>query len=68
MLRLLELNKEFKIVEANSFIANHGGQNKLFPNFVNSLSGLKLGSFHFDIDILKQPFKEFSRLFSQIFG
>lgn len=39
-------------------------QKILFPYFTNSLYGLKTDSFEFDIDILKDSFSEFSRLFT----
>lgn len=45
---------------ADSFIENHGGPKRLLPHFANSLSRLKLSSFQFDMDILKELFKEFA--------
>ena len=66
MSRLPEPNREFNISEVDSFIANHGGPKRLLPHFLNSLSGLKSGSFHFDIYILKESFKKISWLFTQI--
>lgn len=68
MLRLSEPNKEFKIVEVDDFITNHGGPKILLPHFTNSFSALKTSSFYFDVDILKQPFKEYAWLFSQVTG
>ena len=66
MLRFPKSNREFKITKANDFIANQGGQKRLFPHFTNSLFGIKTNSFQIDIDILKEPFKEFAWLFVQI--
>lgn len=68
MLRLPEANKEFRITEANGLITNQGGPKRLFPQFTDSLSRIKTNSFHFDIGLLKEPFKEFSWLFALITG
>lgn len=65
-LRLLEPNKEFKIAKVDEFITNQGGQKILLYYFTDSLSRLKIGSFQFDVDIHKQPFKEFACLFAQV--
>ena len=60
MLRLLEPNKELKLLEADELTINHGGPKILLPYFKDSLTRLKLNSFQFDIDIIKDPFKEFA--------
>lgn len=64
MLRLLEPNKEFKIAEADDFITNHGAPKRLLPHFIDSLFGIKINSFQFDVSILKEPFMDFSWLFT----
>ena len=68
MLRLPKTNREFKIVETNDFITNQAGPKRLFPQFTDSLSRIKTNSFHFDIGLLKEPFKEFAWLFALITG
>jgi hypothetical protein len=45
MLRLPNPNREFNIDEAYDFIANHGDPKRLFPHFIDSLAGLKIGVF-----------------------
>ena len=60
MLRLPETNKELKLHEENDYLTNHGGPKRLLPYFINLLSRLKLNTSRFDIDVLKDPFREFS--------
>ena len=45
MLRLLEPNKELKLLEADDFITNHGVLKRLLPYFTYSLSRLKFNAF-----------------------
>lgn len=62
MLRLLGPSKEFKLPEIDDYVMNHGGPKRLLAYFIDSLSRLKLNCFQFDIDILKDPFREFAWL------
>ena len=64
MLRLPQPNKGFKITEVDDFISNNGGPKRLLLHFIDSLSRVKTSSFQFDIEILKETFREFAQLFA----
>jgi len=66
MLKLPEHNREFKIIEANDLIENHSAPKRLLPYFIDSLFGVKTNSLCFDINILKEPLREFAWLFTRI--
>lgn len=66
MLRLQEPNKELKLPEMDDFVINHGRPKRLLPHFKDSLSGVKSNTFQFDINILKESFREFAWLFVRV--
>lgn len=63
MMRLPKLNKELKILEANAFITNNDGTKGFLTYFIGSFSGVNTNAHQFDIDFLKETFREFSWLF-----
>ena len=62
------MNTELKLLEEDSFIENNGGPKKLLSYFRDALSGIKTNTYQFDTDLLKDPYKEFTWLFTRIMG
>ena len=68
MLKLLELNKELYLQEADSFIANNSALKKLLTYFIDTLLEFKSTTYQFNIDLHKEPYQEFVWLFAQVIG
>ena len=68
MLRLPKPNKELKFPKEDPFITNNGGPKIFLTYFIDSLSRVKTNAYQFDIDFLKDPFREFAWLFARVTG
>ena len=66
IMKLPKFNKELKIPEAYAFITNNGGPKRLLTYFTDSLYGVKTNPYQFDINLLKEPSREFAQLFAQV--
>ena len=69
ILRLPKTNKELNLPKEKAFtITNNGAPKILLTYFTNSLYGVNTNAYKFDIDFLKDPFREFAWLFVWITG
>lgn len=66
MLILPKPNKELKLHKLDNFITNCGGPKRLLTYLIDSLSRVKTNAFYFDTNFLKDPFMEFSWLFTRV--
>jgi hypothetical protein len=55
MLRLRKPNKYFKLTEVDSFLGNNGGKKNMLSRSIDSLVGIKPGTYQFHIDLLRDP-------------
>lgn len=66
VMRLLKPNKELKLLEEDVFITKYVIPKILLTYFIDSLSRVKTNAYQFDIDLLREPFKEFAWLFTRV--
>jgi hypothetical protein len=67
MLRLLAPTMQFKSEEADEFLKQHKGGNKLLNNYLEDLI-CNPGTSKIEVNLLKYPYKEFAWIFTCILG
>lgn len=68
MSRLPTTNHDLKLAEEDSFISNNGGGEKVLKEFLRSPTKGEAIPTQIDIDLLANPYKEFTWLFTYLVG
>ena len=63
MLQFPNPNRESKLLEFDSFITNNGDSKNILAQFFEVLSQIRSNSYQFDIDLLKEAYRELVWLF-----
>ena len=66
-INLLEGGKDLSLSEADSYLSNHGVV-RLLSHFVKDSTLVRHNQVHFDLDVLKEPYRDFVWLFLYVAG